>query len=243
MSSRLDDRIRALVVELVSDPVEPPPFPTEQVAATPAPGGSRRFWPAWSIGVAAFVAVLSIGVVAVLLSRSPEQTPPETASPREVVDTLVNAINAGDLDTAISLFAEDAQCVAPGLPTCGDLLGFFVAAEGQVTFESCAVDIEPYLQCWGYLHTSIHDALGISSERLALQPNFPPAFIVEGGLVVQFNFNTPFTGDEALDGELWSYLQSNGADYLNENGVPSFSADIVPRLLEDAREFTAETGS
>lgn len=241
MSDRLNSRIRALVVELVSDPVQPPAFPREQTATQRARPPRRR-WPGWSVGVAAFIVVIGLGVAAFLWVPT-RHKPLSPSSPQQAVDDLVGALNAGDLDAALSLFADDAQCVAPGLPTCGDILGFLVAADGVVTFEGCVVNIEPYLQCDGYVHTSIHDALGITSEELALEPNFLPAFIVEDGLIIQFNFATPFTGNREMDARLWRYLLSQGADYVDQDGVPRFSAEIVPRFLEDARKFTENAGS
>lgn len=97
MNNRLDDRIRAFVVELVADPVEPPPL-TESTARPPS-RQSRRLWPAWSVAIVAFVAVIGLGVAAVLLRRSPG---PELAQDSSLasriaaVETMIEAHNSGD---------------------------------------------------------------------------------------------------------------------------------------------------
>ena len=236
MLDPLDARVRAFVVELLDNPVEPPPFPS-YVAAEPEPTVRRRM-PGWAVALVVFLVVVVVGAASLLLTLLSEEEPVVDTTPQGIVEQLTSGINAADLQSVMSLIAEDAQCVAPGLPECSDLLGFFVAADSLVVLDECSVDIEPYLQCHGYLHTSIHDQLGISVADLEAQPNFPPAFIVEDGKIIQFNFMTPFTGDPAADDAFWAYLQSADADYLNESGIPEFSAEIVSQLLEDARRYS-----
>lgn len=235
MTDRLDARINALVIELLDHPVEPPPFPSDfEMAETPS---RRRTPPGWAIAVAVFVAVLLIGVVSLILALTPDRGPVVDTAPQDVVEAFAAAINVGDTDATLNQLAEDAQCVVPGLPTCDDILGFFIAADARVVFTGCRVEIEPYVQCQGYLHTAIHEAMGISISDLERQPNFPPAFIIENGEITQFNFMTPFTGSQSADTAFWAYLEETGAPYLNEAGIPRFSAAIVPELLEAAQQF------
>ncbi len=127
------------------------------------------------------------------------------------------------------------------LPTCDDLFGFIVAADAHVVLTECVVLNEPWLLCDGYMHTPIHDALGISEEDLADTPNFPPGLIVENGNIIQFNFMTPFTGDLTIDEVLWGYLQEIEPDYVNENGTPKLSAEIVPAVLEAAHQSSEQS--
>ena len=240
MTDRLDVKINALVVELLDRPVEPPPFPTDLVVVPPTQQALVRR-PGWLVAAAAFLIVLLVGVAAVTFFSSTDETPVVDTTPQGVAAELSAAINMGDLEATLAWFADDAQCVAPGLPTCADLFGFFLAAEAQLEFSSCEVMIEPYLQCNGFMHTSIHDALGISIEDLVATPNFPPAFIVENGQIIQFNFSSPFTGDQEADAALWSYMLESGAYYINPDGVPRFSAEIVPDFLEGARQYTQQS--
>ena len=162
--------------------------------------------------------------------------------PSDVVETFRGSVNDGDLAGAMATIAPDAQCVAPTLPTCEDLIGFFIAAEAEIVFTECRMENPPHLQCAGYIHMAVHDALGISEEQLASSPNFPPAFIVEGGRISQFNFHSSFTGDGNIDDRLWSYLLEIEADFVNEEGVPLFSAEIVPQFIDAARQFSAQSG-
>jgi hypothetical protein len=237
MSDRLDSRINAFVVELVDQPVDPPPFPIQD--ARPWEPDGRRRLPVWALAAVVFVAVVLFGLVALLLGE-PEPAPVIDPDPQSVIDAFVAAVNAGDRESTLSLVSEDAACVAPGLPTCSDLVGFFIAADAHIVFTECSVNIAPYLQCQGYLYTSIHKALGMTESDLRAQPNFPPAFIVDQGAIAQFNFMTPFTGDTAADDAFWAYLQEIGADYLNDNGIPALSAEIVPRLVEDATAYAQQ---
>ena len=90
------------------------------------------------------------------------------------------------------------------------------------------------------MHTPIHDALGISIEDLAAMPNFPPGLIVEDGKIIQFNFMTPFTGDQAQDDVLWGHLQEIEPDFVNENGTPRLSAEIVSAVLQAAHQTSEQ---
>ena len=240
MSDQLDARINAFVVELLDQPVEPPEFP-----AAPAVELSRErrlpARPGWLVAAAVFVVVLIIGIVAALLTGSQDEVPVVDTTPEGVTEALTSAINDGDLEAALALFAEEAQCVGPGLPTCEDLFGFLIAVDGFVVLNECATNVEPYLVCDGYLHTPIHEVLGISIEGLAAQPNFPPGLIVEEGKIIQFNFMTPFTGDPAMDDVLWSRLAVIEPDFVNEDGVPRMSAVIVPAVLEAARQVSQQS--
>lgn len=236
MTDRFDSKIRAFVVELLDQPVEPPPLPA---ARRSGPQQTRfethQTYRGWLIAAAAFVAVLIAGAAVLLPYR--EDTPP--MGPGDVVGSMVTDLNAGDLGATLDWFAEDALCVAPGLPSCFDLFGFFTAADAEMSFTGCQVEVDPYLQCRGIVHTSIHTALGITFEDLQLTPNFPPAFIVEDGLITQMNFSTPFTGDPDLDDELWGFLVETDADFVSADGVPRFSADIVEAFTAAAVRFAA----
>ena len=239
MTDRLDIRINAFVVELLDQPVEPPPLPTDYLVE-PSPRLAPRFRPGWVVAAAVFVAVLIVGIVTALLVDSDSDIPIVDTTPEDVATELTSAINAGDLEATLALIANDAQCVAPGLPTCEDLFSFFVAVEARVVLSECVIHTEPYLVCQGYMHTPIHDVMGISIEDLAAKPNFPPGLIVEDGKIIQFNFMTPFTGDQAVDGVLWSHLEDIEADFVNEDGVPRLSAEIVPALLDAAQQFSEQ---
>ena len=185
MTELLDTRIRALVVELVDQPVEPPAFPTNEAVVPPTAPRFQRL-PRWAVAMAAFIFVLVVGVLVALFGPLSREVPVVDTTPAGVVDQFIESINAGEAGAALSLLAPDAQCVAPGLPSCEDLIGFFVAAEARITlFTDCAVENEPYLQCSGYMHSRIHDALGISPAELQDSPNFPPAFIIVDGRIVQ----------------------------------------------------------
>jgi hypothetical protein len=234
MIDRLDSRIRALVVALVDQPVEPPPFPDDLVADV-VPTSTRRR--AWRVALAAFVAATVIGAMSIVVLQQRRGAPVADVPPEDVVEQMVTSLNAGDLDGVLAVFADDASCVSPGLPGCRDMLEFLVAADAKVTFTGCEMRVQPYLHCEGFVHTSIHDALGISPEALAATPNFPPAFTVEDGRITRFNFSSPFTGDQGLDAQLWAYLVEIDAQFVDESGVPLFSADIVPPFIEAARGF------
>ena len=242
MSDRLDARINAFVLELLDQPVEPPEFPTAP-AIELSREMRRPLRPGWLVAAAVFAAVLIIGIVAALLTGSKDEVPVVDTTPEGVVETLTSAINDGDLEASLALFADEAQCVAPGLPTCEDLFGFFVAADAFVVLNDCVVNVEPYLVCDGYMHTPIHDVLGISIDALAAQPNFPPGLIVEDGKIIQFNFMTPFTGDPEMDDMLWTGLAAIEPGYVNEDGVPRLSAAIVPAVLEAAAQAGEQSDS
>jgi len=236
MNDRLDVKINALVVELLDQPVEPPKFPPDHVVE-PSRQLPGRAQPGWLVAAAVFAAVLVVGIVTALLVSSDDQVPVVDTTPEGIATGLTSTINAGDLEATLAWFAEDAQCVAPGLPTCEDLFGFIIAAGSRVVITECVVLNDPWLLCDGYMHTPIHDALGISEEALAAMPNFPPGLIVENGKIIQFNFMTPFTGDLTLDEILWVYLQEIEPDYINENGTPKLSAEIVSAVLEAAHQI------
>ena len=241
MSDRLDARINAFVVELVDQPVDPPEFPTAPVVELTQMARSCPR-PGWMVAVAVFIAVLVIGIAAALVSGSRDEVPVVDTTPQGIVEQLTTVINAGDLEATLALIAEDAQCVAPGLPTCEDLFGFFIAAEAEIVLSDCSVSVEPLLSCDGYMHTPIHDLLGISIERLAAKPNFPPAVIVEEGVIVQFNFMTPFTGDPDIDDLLWSRLEAIEPSFVNEDGVPRLSPQIVSAVREAAIQVGEQDG-
>ena len=239
MPDHLDRRINALVVELLDHPVEPPPFPADGALVTERT--SPRAFAGWAVGVAAFIAVAVLGAISYLFITS-EPTPVIEPTPNDIISEFAGALNDHDLEALLDLFAGDAQCVVPGLPACADILGFFVAADALVVLSECSVENEPYVQCQGYLHTSIHEALGMTVSELESRPNFPPAFIIEDSRITQFSFMTPFTGDRSIDDSLWMFLQDKGVGYLNEAGIPRFSADIVPALLRDAEEYAGVRG-
>ena len=132
--------------------------------------------------------------------------------------------------------------MVPGGATCEDLFGFFIAAEAQMVLGECAPDTEPYWLCSGYVYTGIHEELGITLEKLQAFPNFNPLLIVEDGGIAELQIRDPFTGIGAWDDELWPYLLTNDAPYVNSLGIPLFSADIVPDLLDGARQFSQDTG-
>lgn len=233
MTDRSEAKVRAFVVELLDQPVEPPSFAAIAVRThEPTPTVASRRGSA--IALAAFAAALLVGA-AVLLPLWAGDAPPATAD--AVVARMTTDINDGDVEATLGWFAQDAQCVAPGLPTCEELIGFFVAADAEIVFTDCGVLIEPYLQCNGFVHTSIHDVLGISRNDLQLMPNFPPAFIVENGQIIQMNFSSPFTGDFNLDDQMWTYFMEIGVDFLDENGSPRLSAGIVDNFKDAARSF------
>ncbi|MGE3273437.1 MAG: hypothetical protein AB7P40_32180 [Chloroflexota bacterium] len=80
-----------------------------QSAVTPATprGGSDRFLLAIVIGA---VLLIVLGVAVVLLNRKPAATPPaDPASVNGVVQRYVEAMRAGDLDTARSLMTSEAR--------------------------------------------------------------------------------------------------------------------------------------
>ena len=237
MTDRLDSRIRALVVEMLDQPPAPPSFPSQVITARrqPVTPSWRR---GWAVATAGFLAVLVVGVLTVWVTRPADEPVPVG----QVAANLSAAVNAGDLDAVLQLFAEDAECPVPGRPTCEDLFGFLIAANGQMVLGDCALDIEPYWECSGYVHTDVHDAVGITLERLQAFPNLHPRILVEGGVITEFSFNEPFTGIGAWDEQLWTYLLENDAPFVNSFGIPLFSAEIVPDLLEAARQFTEDTG-
>ena len=236
MTDRLDSQIRALVIALVDQPTEPPPFPGGPVAGVPSPWAERRVW---KTAIPAFLAAILIGVVSLIMFDRSSDPPISDVPAEDVVGQMVTFLNAGDVESVLALFDEDASCVSPGLPGCRNIVEFFVAAQAQVTFSGCEVVVDPFLNCDGYLHTSIHDALGITADSLATMPNFPPAFAVEDGRITRFNFSSPFTGDPGLDHQLWAYLREIEAPFADEDGVPLFAAEIVPEFIEAARAFAS----
>lgn len=238
MTDRLDARIRALVVEMLDQPPEPPEFPSQDTTVT-APAVVPPWRRGWVVATAGFLVVAVVGVLTILLSRPAIEPTPVVSSPAEAAEQLSSAVNAGDLDAVLQLFGEDGQCVVPGGANCEDLFGFFIAAEAQMVLGECAADTG---LCSGYLYTDIHDALGITLEKLQAFPNFHPLLSVEGGSIVELRFSEPFTGIGAWDDQLWPYLLANDAPYVNSLGIPHFSADIAPDFLDAARQFTDETG-
>ena len=238
MTDRLDARIRALVVEMLDQPPEPPEFPSQDTTVT-APAVVPPWRRGWVVATAGFLVVAVVGVLTILLSRPAIEPTPIVSSPAEAAEQLSFAVNTGDLDAVLGLFVEDGQCVVPGGAICVDLFGFFIAAEAQMVLGECAADT---WLCSGYVYTDIHDALGITLEKLQAFPNFNPLLIVEDGSIAELRFSQPFTGIGEWDGQLWPYLLENGAPYVNSVGIPLFSADIVPDLLDGASQFRDETG-
>lgn len=240
MTDRLDDRIRGFVVELVDDVPEPPPFPT--VSAEPAVtlAGRRRRGPI--VVFATFLFTLAIGIPILTWWQVDDDAFLELPEPsvQELVDMVVEGVNSGDLEATLEGFAPDAICLLPqGQTSCAESFGFFIAAGGVVSLEDCQQRTGQYYRCFGYLHTIIHTALGLSADDMASSGNMNPSVLVEEGKITRFNINEPFTGDLVLDKRLWSYLLDTGADFVTDEGIPWFTPDIVDDFREAAAAFAA----
>lgn len=115
MSNRLDDRIRAFVVELVSDPVEPPALAENTVR--PTKRQLRRRWPGWSVAAVAFVAVIGFGVTGALLRSSSvaELSQDDSlASRTAAIEAMVEAHNSGNFTAWRAHFVADRPNILRG---------------------------------------------------------------------------------------------------------------------------------
>lgn len=124
MDDRLDSRIRALVVELVGDPPEAPPFPHSDVVVVRGDRLHRRramettstttrqekpWWkgPQVALGALAATAVVVIAVF-VIGTLVDSDDPFGSGDGLAVTDAYFEAWNAGDVEAVLALFESDA---------------------------------------------------------------------------------------------------------------------------------------
>lgn len=250
MTGRHDERIRALMVELVDDPPPTPPFPGDQ-PLRPAVPRSRLSQNGPLVGLATLVLVLLLGVVSLIVTGGRDDLADLPPTPERAMELFVDRVNRGDLPGVMDLFAPEATCQIDALTgdidqDCQDLFGFLIATNAVLSFNDFCPIIEGRLSdgrrvesysCVVSFRTDIHSALGRSNDQtVALNPKF----VFAAGLIEEFWIDNPFTGSRDFDIEFWSYLLSIEADYVNEEGIPIFAPEMVDQFSADAAEFAGQ---
>lgn len=251
---RTDEQIRALVVELVDDPPPPPPFPGHQVLR-PASTLYRRGRRGPIVALAVLLSALLIGLVPLILTTGEEDLTGPQPTAEHAMRLLVNRVNAADMSGVMNLLSHDTTCRIDRVPeavnqNCQDLFGFLITSNAIMTLDDCVrigdsgdstvydgSEIESY-NCVVSFRTDIHSALGIPSDETA---DMNPVVQFGEGRIQGMRISNPFTGDIVLDSQLWSYLLSVDADYVNEEGIPIFTPEMADEFMTDAVDFAANS--
>lgn len=249
MTDQHDERIRAFVVEMVEDPPPTPPFPEDQSLKDVAQRSrSSRKGPL--VGLAALLLALLAGLLPLILNPEAEDFADFPPTAERAMELIVGRVNTGDLPETMSLFAADARCRIADVPggndqDCEDLFGFLIASNTVMAVEDCISIGEGTLPegkqvtshtCLVSFRTDIHTALGIPGDETA---DMNPSVHFADGQIQEIWIITPFTGNQGLDNQLWDYLASIEADYVNEEGIPIFKPEMVDEFTADAANFAA----
>lgn len=203
----------------------------------------------WLIPAVSAAAIVAVAVIAALLFAGGSDQPDVAttvpngpqSSALELVDELVVAVNAADLDRVLEILSPRANCdvVAPGteVETCEGFWGTNIALGGELEIE-CLRQDQPY-QCTIYFTSDAHEALGYGNFRVR---NSFPIDVDENGRLITEPFSgtsQTFFGTNAVDFRMWAYMQERYPD-LNVDrlyGVNPNTAEGGAAMLEAAREL------
>lgn len=220
-----------------------------QTRTAPTPTGLPPRRPRkWLVpALSAAVIVAAAVVAAILFAGGTDQPDVATTIPEgpqssalDLVQELVAAANAGDLEAVLEILSPQANCdvVAPGteVETCEGFWGANIAMGGVHEID-CA-GAEPPYQCTLSMTSEAHAALGLETSRV--RSPYPIALDANGLLITQgLSGLNSFFGTHAVDLRVWAYMQERYPE-LNVNttfGVNPNTAEGGAAMLEAAREL------
>ena len=157
MSDRLDEKIRALVIELTNATPLPPEFaePEPQLIEPPSKTTSGRSVirarsPGVVFAIVAFAIVLLVGVGGWLLIADPEPAPFGSGDDTRllVAERWQSTINNADLEGFMALYSEDAQWGEADKDGIRDFFGWRAALNAQYRLTDCEVGPDTVTCVW-----------------------------------------------------------------------------------------------
>ena len=205
--------------------------------------------------VAAFVLVIAVGVAAAFALRGGDEVTsvpaPPFETPQEAVDAWVAAQNAGDGETYLLLFAQDASDGAlngGGIAsdaTIRDRVEMIPATETVISVAECVAESASQIKCVVTVDSPVAElssGVGESEQSIVLTID-EPGFIgrigvnrIPGGTVDVARIDAYFASMEINYPELNAELKANWAN----DPIERPAADIGRESLAAAREFDAQ---